>query len=102
MAEKLNQVKESLNNLIVNFEPFTLIISDPSGNSYIENPYAPQLDKDITVKHFVRNEEQNILCKNFPQESAEDAENTESAEAINATTSSTVEETKNEENNGFK
>lgn len=68
MCEKIEIVKEKLRNLIDNFEPFTLILNDPSGNSYIENPYAPQIDKDMTIRHFVRNREQNILCKIYDNE----------------------------------
>lgn len=35
VVEKLQRAKETTGF------PFTLIIDDPSGNSYIKNPYAP-------------------------------------------------------------
>ena len=39
----------------------TIIFSDPSGNSYVDNPHAPYPDNRLRVDHFVRNREQNIL-----------------------------------------
>jgi len=37
--------------------PTTIILSDPSGNSFIENPYAPSKDVYCTTTHFVRTKE---------------------------------------------
>ena len=39
--------------------PFTLILKDPTGNSYIQNPRAPLKDPKIKLSHFVRTSEQN-------------------------------------------
>lgn len=36
----------------------TVVVDDPSGNSYIKNPLAPQLDKSLNIKNFQRNIEQ--------------------------------------------
>uniref|UniRef100_A0A8C2HPA8 Zinc finger protein ZPR1 n=1 Tax=Cyprinus carpio TaxID=7962 RepID=A0A8C2HPA8_CYPCA len=36
-----------------------LIIDDPSGNSFIENPFAPQKDTALTVTHYKRTPEHN-------------------------------------------
>ncbi|XP_005987287.2 zinc finger protein ZPR1 [Latimeria chalumnae] len=41
--------------------PFTLIIDDPSGNSFIENPNAPQVDEALVVAHYNRNAQQDAL-----------------------------------------
>lgn len=42
--QKLKDVKEE----------FTLVIEDPSGNSFVENPVAPQKDEALTVTKFKR------------------------------------------------
>lgn len=39
--------------------PFTLIVRDPSGNSYIENPDAPKPDPNLRTAFFSRSEEDN-------------------------------------------
>ena len=35
-----------------------MIVDDPSGNSFIENPFAPALDPARVERHYVRNTEQ--------------------------------------------
>lgn len=40
-------------------EEFTLVIEDPSGNSFVENPMAPQKDEALTVTKFKRTIEQD-------------------------------------------
>ena len=37
--------------------PITLILTDPSGNSFIENPYAPSNDVYCHESHFIRTKE---------------------------------------------
>jgi len=29
--------------------PFTFVVDDPSGNSFIKNPNAPEIDKNLTI-----------------------------------------------------
>ncbi|CAM8924484.1 unnamed protein product [Rhodiola kirilowii] len=41
--------------------PFTFILDDPAGNSYIENPYAPSSDPALTIKFYERTPEQQEL-----------------------------------------
>uniref|UniRef100_A0A803V9R9 Zinc finger protein ZPR1 n=1 Tax=Ficedula albicollis TaxID=59894 RepID=A0A803V9R9_FICAL len=48
---KLRQLKE------VN-SPFTFILDDPSGNSFVENPCAPQRDEALVVTHYRRSPQQ--------------------------------------------
>uniref|UniRef100_A0A8C1SLP7 Zinc finger protein ZPR1 n=1 Tax=Cyprinus carpio TaxID=7962 RepID=A0A8C1SLP7_CYPCA len=50
--------------LFVNLSEFhkfdiNCIIDDPSGNSFIENPFAPQKDTALTVTHYKRTPEHN-------------------------------------------
>ncbi|XP_056365487.1 zinc finger protein ZPR1 [Oenanthe melanoleuca] len=51
---KLRQLKE------VN-SPFTFILDDPSGNSFVENPQAPQRDEALLVTHYRRSPQQAAL-----------------------------------------
>jgi len=40
--------------------PFTITIDDPSGNSYIQNPYAPNTDPYNKVDYYIRTKEQLV------------------------------------------
>ncbi|NWR03066.1 ZPR1 protein, partial [Paradoxornis webbianus] len=51
---KLRQLKE------VN-SPFTFILDDPSGNSFVENPHAPQRDEALVVTRYRRSPQQSAL-----------------------------------------
>jgi len=41
--------------------PFTVLLDDASGNSFIENPFAPKDDRYITTRQYKRNAAQNKL-----------------------------------------
>lgn len=45
--------------MIAGEEKFTLILEDPVANSYVQNPYAPDPDPNMTVEDFERTFEQN-------------------------------------------
>jgi zinc finger protein len=67
--------------------PFTFIVDDPAGNSFIENPYAPNVDPNLTVTHYERTHEQNralaisdALKEDFQQEEEEEEEEEEEKE----------------------
>ena len=57
----INEIKETIKKLSDTLNgdkfPFELILDDPSGNSFIENPYAPQTDPNIKVSYFDRTKE---------------------------------------------
>ncbi|TSK16159.1 Zinc finger protein ZPR1 [Bagarius yarrelli] len=59
VANKIDQFIERLKKLKDVGEEFTLIINDPSGNSFIENPLAPQKDQALTVSYYKRTPEHN-------------------------------------------
>ncbi|KAG1970503.1 ZPR1 zinc-finger domain protein [Pimephales promelas] len=59
VAEKIDEFIQRLKNLKEVQEEFTLIIDDPSGNSFIENPFAPQKDTALSVTYYNRTAEQN-------------------------------------------
>ena len=39
--------------------PFTLVLDDPAGNSFIENPHAPASDPALQVTHYTRSRAQD-------------------------------------------
>ncbi|XP_068170554.1 zinc finger protein ZPR1 [Antennarius striatus] len=59
-ADKINQFIQKLKKLKDVEEEFTLVIEDPSGNSFVENPVAPQKDEALTVTRFKRTTEQDV------------------------------------------
>ena len=50
--------------------PFTIIVDDPSGNSFIENPIAPEKDKYLSLEHYQRTPTQDLLIGLQPSEDA--------------------------------
>lgn len=65
-VEKFNELKEMK-------QPFRITIEDISGNSFVENPLAPQSDPNTSVSHFVRNKDQNHLLGIFTHEEVDGA-----------------------------
>ena len=59
--EFINKIKEIIKKLSDTLNgkmfPFLFILDDPSGNSFVENPYAPQTDPNIKVSFFERTKE---------------------------------------------
>ncbi len=52
---------EKMRALLEADEPsFTVILDDPTGNSFIENPHAPQPDPEMTHTPYTRTKEQNM------------------------------------------
>ncbi|XP_044037887.1 zinc finger protein ZPR1 [Siniperca chuatsi] len=60
VAEKINEFIQKLRTLKEVENEFTLVIEDPSGNSFVENPFAPQKDEALTVSRFTRTVQQDI------------------------------------------
>uniref|UniRef100_A0A182NCV7 Zinc finger protein ZPR1 n=1 Tax=Anopheles dirus TaxID=7168 RepID=A0A182NCV7_9DIPT len=81
------EAAEQIDTFIVNLQalkdldrPFTLTISDISGNSFVENPNAPQKDPATTISHFQRTKEQNHLLGIFTHDEVADEPSKVSAE----------------------
>ncbi|MCQ2821528.1 MAG: ZPR1-type zinc finger protein [archaeon] len=56
---KITSIVEYLTNCVEGKNlPFEFILDDPSGRSFIENPFAPQTDQGITLKFYERTKEQ--------------------------------------------
>ncbi|NWR59205.1 ZPR1 protein, partial [Bucorvus abyssinicus] len=65
---KLRQLKEVRS-------PFTFILDDPSGNSFVENPRAPQRDDALVVTHYRRSPQQaTMLGLELDEKAADTAE----------------------------
>lgn len=62
LAEKLQQFIQKLDDL-KNFKlgQFEIILDDPSGDSFIENPLEPKKDPNMTVAFYKRTKEQNEM-----------------------------------------
>lgn len=59
VAEKIEEFIQKLRSLKDVESEFTLVIEDPSGNSFVENPVAPQKDEALTVSWFKRTIQQD-------------------------------------------
>ena len=59
LAEKISEIISILDKYKNGDIPFTLTLEDISGNSFIENPRAPEQDPAMTVTLFARTSEQS-------------------------------------------
>ena len=57
---------------------FTLVLDDASGNSFIENPQAPEKDPLMTVVYYARSPDQDVALGLQP--SSEDVQQEEEEE----------------------
>ncbi|KAG0566349.1 hypothetical protein KC19_7G057100 [Ceratodon purpureus] len=57
-AEAIDVFLTKLNACAKGEQAFTFVIDDPSGNSYIENPYAPSSDPLLSTMFYDRTQEQ--------------------------------------------
>ncbi|KAI3994636.1 hypothetical protein MKX01_027526 [Papaver californicum] len=60
-AEALDRFLMKLNSCAKGDVSFTFILDDPSGNSFIENPFAPSVDPSLTLKFYERTDEQQAM-----------------------------------------
>ncbi|XP_023595734.1 zinc finger protein ZPR1 isoform X4 [Trichechus manatus latirostris] len=61
IAERIDEFIVKLQELKQVASPFTLIIDDPSGNSFVENPFAPQKDEALVITHYNRTSKQEEM-----------------------------------------
>ena len=60
LCQKLEQFVKKLDDLRnFNLGDFEVILDDPSGDSFIENPFEPKKDPNMTVTFYKRSKEQN-------------------------------------------
>ncbi|XP_024126727.1 zinc finger protein ZPR1 [Oryzias melastigma] len=60
LAQKIDQFILKLKKLKDVEQEFSLVIEDPSGNSFVENPSAPHRDEALTVTRFKRTVQQDV------------------------------------------
>eukprot|EP01116_Phalansterium_solitarium_P024616 TRINITY_DN9065_c0_g1_i1.p1 TRINITY_DN9065_c0_g1~~TRINITY_DN9065_c0_g1_i1.p1 ORF type:complete len:501 (+),score=182.92 TRINITY_DN9065_c0_g1_i1:120-1622(+) len=60
-AAKIQAFLDRLENCAQGNEVFHFIVDDPSGNSFVENPFLPLRDPDMKVSHYSRTAEQSAL-----------------------------------------
>uniref|UniRef100_A0A2I2Z345 Zinc finger ZPR1-type domain-containing protein n=1 Tax=Gorilla gorilla gorilla TaxID=9595 RepID=A0A2I2Z345_GORGO len=74
-AERIDEFIVKLKELKQSASPFTLIIDDPSGNSFVENPHAAQKDDALVITHYnqtLQQEEMLGLQAEAPTEKPEE------------------------------
>lgn len=58
-SKRMDALFESLKDCREGRKPFTLILIDPLGHSFLQNPRYPEPDVGLIVEHFERTEDQN-------------------------------------------
>jgi len=71
IAEKLQAIIDRLKRMALGEESFGFILDDITGNSYLENPYAPAADHRVVKSFYTRNKAQNEEL-DLPEEEAVD------------------------------
>lgn len=79
LAEQLDKVISKLEDFCCKSVPFTLVLDDPSGNSYVQNYLAPRNDPAMTVDNYARNLEQNKMLALVEDDAEDTAEISASA-----------------------
>ncbi|TNN31022.1 Zinc finger protein ZPR1 [Liparis tanakae] len=82
-AEKIAAFVLRLRSLKEVGEEFTLVIEDPSGNSFVENPAAPRRDEALAVTHFKRSFKQDAQLGLRADDDVEEEEEEEEEPAAN-------------------
>ncbi|CAN7984590.1 unnamed protein product [Ixodes hexagonus] len=59
VRDKLADFVTKLKQLQALERPFRIVLDDPSGNSFVENPNAPAADPGLTVAHYPRTADQD-------------------------------------------
>ncbi|CAG0899414.1 unnamed protein product [Darwinula stevensoni] len=67
-AQKIEEFIQKIQGLLELKQSFTLIVDDPSGSSFVENPLAPRTDPQLKVSWYVRSEEDNKFVGIYPSE----------------------------------
>ncbi|XP_071535861.1 zinc finger protein ZPR1 [Panulirus ornatus] len=88
VAEQIEDFMYQIQGLLTLNQNFTIIVDDPSGNSFVENPLAPKADPQLKKKIYNRSSEQNAALGLSEQDSVENGlqfgnEVTENAVEVN-------------------
>ncbi|XP_065917725.1 zinc finger protein ZPR1-like isoform X2 [Dysidea avara] len=60
MATKIDGFISTLRNCMEVKSPFTVVLDDPAGNSFVDNPHAPKNDPQLKTEHYTRTPEQDL------------------------------------------
>lgn len=71
---KLLQFLDQLKQLKEVDRPFTFLLKDPTGNSFVENPLAPEADPKMEIVHYTRTSEEDRVIGILPAEKSETSE----------------------------
>jgi len=72
-AKKIEEYVARIEDLLEANSTFHVILSDPSGNSFVQNRHAPEIDPDREVTHFARTREQDHSLGLYTQEEVAEA-----------------------------
>jgi len=73
-AEKIDNFVSKIRELTELKKQFTVVIDDPSGNSFVENPLAPAADSATKITHYQRSKKQDHDLCLYTNEELLDAE----------------------------
>ena len=91
-AEKIDQYIEKVEQLLTVAKPFELTVVDPSGNSWVENPYAPHADSGKVEEWFDRNKEEDNMLGLYSQEQLKEEYEQDNVEEVNPLTEERLKE----------
>ena len=74
IAEQIDKFCSRLDNLLLVETPFTFILEDPTGNSFVENPNAPEPDPLLKTEHYIRSKDDEDLLGITEIKEAQDEE----------------------------
>merc|ERR1719400_2502739 len=83
-AKQIDEYVEKIEKLLTLKEAFHIIVVDPSGNSFVENPHAPRSDPHRDISHFLRSREQDHALALYTAEEVAAAEGTDMKAASEA------------------
>ncbi|KAJ3069090.1 hypothetical protein HDU98_007840, partial [Podochytrium sp. JEL0797] len=95
--EAFDKFLGKLKSVLAVEKPFTLILDDPLGNSYLQNIYAPDPDPDMTIESYERTYEQNedyglndLVLENYGENSLASIEEAKKVEEAAAAAASVI------------
>merc|ERR1719308_211444 len=66
--QQIEEFVDKIKSLLELKDEFRIVIEDPSGNSFVENPNAPSADPSKVEKYFVRDKAQDHMLGLFTEE----------------------------------
>lgn len=94
LAGKVEEFMGRLEALKQLKDTFNILLDDPSGNSFIENPFTPSPDPHLSQSHYTRTRQQSVAMGYEPEE--EEAENEAETEEETNTNETTITDTNNQ------